>query len=70
MLTAIPRVSDVNMHPNVMSLINFIVPEKCPRSDPIEECPTCCCESGDNVEFYDPGAEEPNCTALYLLLTR
>ena len=28
------------------------------------ECPTCCCESGDNVEFYDPGAEEPNCTAL------
>ena len=63
MLTAIPRVSGFDMHSNVIHVI-VIVPEKCPRSDPIEECPTCCCESGDNVEFYDPGAEEPNCTAL------
>ena len=42
---------------------NFAVPAECPRSDPIEECPTCCCESTDNVEFYDPDATEPECTA-------
>ena len=41
----------------------FTVPDQCPRSDPIEECPTCCCESTDNVEFYDPDATEPECTA-------
>ena len=40
------------------------VPEFCPRDDPFEECPTCCCESSDNIEFYDPEAPEPECTAL------
>ena len=42
---------------------DFAVPDQCPRSDPIEECRTCCCESSDNVEFYDPDATEPECTA-------
>ena len=42
---------------------NLAVPDQCPRSDPIEECPTCCCTSTDNVEFYDPDATEPECTA-------
>jgi hypothetical protein len=39
------------------------VPERCPRDDPIEECPTCCCNSTANVEFYNPDAPEPECTA-------
>ena len=41
----------------------FTVPDQCPRSDPIEECPTCCCNSTDNVEFYNPDLPEPVCTA-------
>ena len=29
-----------------------------------EACPTCCCNSSGNVEFYDPAADtEPECTA-------
>ena len=39
------------------------MPERCPRSAPIQACPTCCCESSDNVEFYVPDAPEPKCTA-------
>ena len=27
------------------------------------DCPTCCCESSENVEFYNPGAPEPECNA-------
>ena len=40
-----------------------LVPERCPRDPPIEECLTCCCDSTDNIEFYNPDAEEPECTA-------
>ena len=40
-----------------------LVPEQCPRDPPIEECSTCCCDSTDNVEFYNPDADEPECTA-------
>ena len=39
------------------------VPEECPESGAIAECSTCCCASSDNVEFYDPDAPEPECTA-------
>ena len=39
------------------------MPEECLRSDPIAECPTCCCASSEDVEFYDPNAPEPECTA-------
>ena len=41
----------------------FSVPNECPSAGPIEECPTCCCESSDNIEFYDPDSPEPECTA-------
>ena len=41
----------------------FLVPGECPSTGPIEECPTCCCESSDNIEFYDPDSLEPECTA-------
>ena len=41
----------------------FVVPDACPADAPIQECSTCCCESSDNVEFYDPDAPEPECTA-------
>jgi hypothetical protein len=40
------------------------VPEKCPETGPIQDCPSCCCESSQNVEFYNPDAPtEPSCTA-------
>ena len=39
------------------------MPEECLRSDPIDACPTCCCESSEDVEFYNPDAPEPECTA-------
>jgi hypothetical protein len=45
-----------------------MIPDKCPRRDPIAECPTCCCESSENVDFYNPDAPEPECkapTAVY-----
>ena len=35
----------------------------CFRDDPIEECPTCCCQTSDNAEFYNPDLPEPVCTA-------
>ena len=35
----------------------------CPRKDAIAECPTCCCETTPNVEFYNPDRPEPRCTA-------
>ena len=35
----------------------------CPRKDPIPECSTCCCDSSDNIEFYNPDVPEPWCTA-------
>ena len=41
----------------------LLVPDECPSTGPIEECPTCCCESSDNIEFYDPESPEPECTA-------
>ena len=37
--------------------------DNCPRSDPIDVCPTCCFEPSDNIEFYNPDASEPECTA-------
>ena len=41
------------------------VPNECPDGDEIiEECPTCCCASSENVEFYNPNVPEPECTAL------
>ena len=48
---------------NNCALYLYLVPEQCPRSDPIDECPTCCCNSTENVEFYNPDAPEPECTA-------
>ena len=39
------------------------MPEECLRSDPIDDCLTCCCESSEDVEFYNPDAPEPECTA-------
>ena len=39
------------------------MPDECPESGAIAECPTCCCASSDNIEFYDPDAPEPECTA-------
>ena len=53
------------METSALKLLEFspLVPEQCPRDDPIEECTTCCCDSTDNVEFYDPTADEPECTA-------
>ena len=40
------------------------VPEKCPPGGGIDSCSTCCCESSENIEFYDPDAsQEPACTA-------
>ena len=40
-----------------------IVPEQCPGDVPAEDCPTCCCDSSDNIEFYNPDSPEPDCTA-------
>ena len=39
-----------------------VVPAECP-TDPISACPTCCCKSSENVEFYDPAKPNPECTA-------
>ena len=47
---------------NIIYLV-LLVPGECPSTGPIEECPTCCCESSDNIEFYDPDSPEPECTA-------
>jgi hypothetical protein len=38
------------------------VPDDCPTNR-IQSCSTCCCKSSDNVEFYDPDEDEPQCTA-------
>ena len=46
-----------------MLYLILTVPAECPREDPIAKCPTCCCESSENVEFYNPDAAEPECTA-------
>ena len=46
-----------------MVQLMYLAPEKCPRDDSIEVCPTCCCESSDNVEFYNPNLPEPKCKA-------
>ena len=35
----------------------------CPGGNNTEDCPTCCCESSENVEFYNPNLPEPHCTA-------
>ena len=43
----------------------YLAPDMCPRDDPIEACPTCCCESSDNVEFYNPNLPEPECKTLF-----
>ena len=40
-----------------------IVPDECPSTGPIPACPTCCCDSSENAEFYNPDADEPKCTA-------
>ena len=37
------------------------VPESCPGDATL--CPTCCCNSSSNVEFYNPDQPEPECTA-------
>lgn len=37
-------------------------PNKLPNS-PTEVCPTCCCKSSENLQFYDPQRPEPRCTA-------
>lgn len=39
------------------------VPTTCPRKSQISECSTCCCNSSENVEFYNPDRPEPWCTA-------
>ena len=39
------------------------VPKECPGRISDSECPTCCCESSKNVEFYEPNFPEPECTA-------
>ena len=35
----------------------------CPRKAVISECSSCCCDSSENVEFYNPERPEPWCTA-------
>ena len=36
----------------------------CPQEgDVIKQCPTCCCESSGNIEFYNPDSPEPECSA-------
>ena len=35
----------------------------CPNKNPIANCPTCCCDSSENVEFYNPRRPEPKCVA-------
>ena len=47
----------------LLVFLSTAVPEKCPGGISSDACPTCCCESSDNVEFYDPdAASEPECT--------
>ncbi|CAI8048830.1 Spondin-2 [Geodia barretti] len=41
-----------------------LVPKECLGRISDTECPSCCCESTDNVEFYDPNFPEPECTAV------
>ena len=41
----------------------FTVPKECPGRIDESQCSTCCCESTDNIEFYDPNVPEPECTA-------
>ena len=43
-------------------LLSAVLTE-CPREDPIPECPSCCCSSSEDVEFYNPDLPEPWCTA-------
>ena len=46
-----------------MCILFSVVITFCPRKDPIAECTTCCCDSSENVEFYDPDRHEPWCSA-------
>ena len=39
------------------------MPERCPGDIALSTCPTCCCNSTANVEFYNPDQTEPECTA-------
>ena len=40
------------------------VTPRCPAlHETPEDCPTCCCQSSANVEFYDTAEPEPTCTA-------
>ena len=48
----------------LVSLICLLaVITSCPNKIPPPDCPTCCCNSTENVEFYDPAEPEPRCTA-------
>ena len=38
-------------------------PNQLPNRPNDAACPTCCCRSTDNIEFYDPRGPEPICTA-------
>ena len=35
----------------------------CPNKDPIADCTTCCCDSSEDLEFYNPDIPEPWCSA-------
>ena len=39
------------------------MPKECPGRIQESQCSTCCCESSENIEFYDPNFPEPECTA-------
>jgi len=38
-------------------------PNKQPDRPSEDVCPTCCCKSSENIEFYNPREPEPRCTA-------
>ena len=45
-------------------LLCAAVPDECPKNnDQNKTCPTCCCTSSNNVEFYNASQPEPECTA-------
>ena len=62
-ITSQPRSARQLHSMHLVFLVSFLVPDECPSTGPIEQCPTCCCESSDNIEFYDPDSPEPECTA-------
>ena len=35
----------------------------CPNKNPIVDCTTCCCDSSEDLEFYNPDIPEPWCSA-------